>query len=207
MDKLLKKILENYEFIFWMIILFGGGVVSWLKNRNQARQREEKARQQAHHERVAKPAPDSPGATASVRRTPSSPAARRPVRPRTARSDLESVLASMGLLPSPADMVRPALEVPPSPPLPAPEPLKPRLEGVRLQPGIGAGLQPMQDHEGLEAGRVLVSDFGAYDPGRMARPRGSVWSPPGDWRDAVILREVLGAPRAFAMEDLPGLTF
>ncbi len=204
MDKLLKKILENYEFIFWMIVLFGGGVVSWLKSRSQARQREEKARQQAHRERVVKPSAASQGGPAPVRGPLS-----RPARPRMARMDLESVLASMGLAPPPSGEAPPALPATPSRPLPVPElkPLKPRLEAIRLQPELGGGLQPLKDRAELKAGRVLVSDFGEYEQERKAPSHASAWSPPGDWRDAVILREVLGSPRAFAMEDLPGLTF
>ncbi|MFQ5749875.1 MAG: hypothetical protein ACE5H3_10525 [Planctomycetota bacterium] len=204
MDKLLKKILENYEFIFWMIVLFGGGVVSWIKNRNQARQRQEKARQQAHRERMAKPSPAPPGGPAPV-----PPRLSPRVRPRAARPDLESVLASMGLLVDPAEEAGSARKAVPSLPLPVPElkPLTPRLEAAHLQPGVGGGLEALKDHEDLKEGRVLVSGFREYEPGRMTRTQTSAWAPPGDWRDAVILREVLGSPRAFAMEDLPGLAF
>jgi hypothetical protein len=139
----LTDLLDNFEFIFWMIIVFGSSVASFFKKR--------KPKGEA---RPPKAPPVAPAIPLTVEEIISKP-------PPEAFSDSFP------------------LEVPSQEAIPLPTTLEEELRDKKL--GTMQATGPVL---GIKA---------------------KSWRPHTTWREAIILREILGPPRALSDNDIPGL--
>ncbi len=208
MDRLFD-ILTRHEEVFVLIFFVGTWVASTIREARRSRREVEKRRKSMNREAAKRLAGEGrrSGGAAAGEAPPAAPP--------------EPVLfPEPELLEEPwagESWVEPAAERRPPPP-PPPPPRAPLsadggLDFVSLdEQRFPSSLSEEGAGERFDFLDRMAEEIEARDLGQLevlARPTGPAtrrgWRPQGGWREGVILREILGPPRALAGEDLPGL--
>ncbi|KAA3608057.1 MAG: hypothetical protein DWQ01_13350 [Planctomycetota bacterium] len=226
----LEELLRQGELIFWILLGLGSAVASWLKKRAQAKQEpptlteEEQATLEEYlsgkdfedPEEFPQGESFEPEPLPKMDPSPSSPPAQQPV------WELEGD-------PELGWKVVPKVPAKAPPPVPVVKPVETaRAEDQELGQ-LAADMMANKWESGLESHHLVSSfdrpeftsesqAFGFFDnisglgweeqPGTATStvgPSSLPWlSSEMAWRDAIILREVLGPPRSFSESDIPG---
>jgi hypothetical protein len=159
----LSDLLEHFEVVFWLIIVFGSSVASYLKKKNAAQPSPKEDRKRSR--------------PALVDLLPGSQP------PQVVHAETGKSLNLKEFLQEAPDEIQDGFpeKVPIVPPLPFSSALEEELKTRTL-----GNLIP--------TGPVL---------GKQIKK----WRPRTSWKEAVLLREILGPPRSIAETDIPGLRF
>ena len=227
----LERILENFEVVFWILIVFGSSLASWLRQRKKAQSRTGPGGRPARPARPAGAGQEAPPRERQVLLEPVERGRRKlkelasesepeqelepPFEEWVLRDDLESQIPV--LIEEEAAPVVLTQEPPPLRRLPASPGAEElgTLSGERLE--FTAGEATFGEASFVDELERRFSGTGSLEAELEERKLGQLeqqdtaatlerseaWQPSASWREAIILREIFGPPKATQDDDLP----